>query len=73
MKNKLLKMICPMCNVEFITNRRDKIWCDKSCAAKLRDVKDCIDTNYRRQEQIQSNRFIYDLESNKFFINWKED
>ena len=73
MKNKLLKLNCPMCLIEFTTNRRDKIWCDKSCAKKLRDIKDRIDTNYSRQKSIDNKMYFYNLELNKFYFNLKED
>ena len=73
MKNKLLKLNCPMCLIEFTTSRRDKIWCDKSCAKKLRDIKDRIEDNYSRHERMNNKFCVYNLELNKFCLNPRED
>ena len=63
-----LKLNCPMCNKEFITTRRDKIWCDKGCSNRFREVKKSIENNYRKNELIKNNAYHYDLDKDKFSI-----
>ena len=66
--NKKIKMNCPMCNKEFITTRRDKIWCNVACSNKFRQIKKNIEANYQKQKRIENKAFHYDFELNKFFI-----
>lgn len=57
-----------MCNKEFTTRRRDKIWCNKTCSKRYSEVKNRIEVNKRLHLKIEDNRYIYDIESNKWFI-----
>ena len=66
--NKELKLNCPMCNTEFITTRRDKIWCNIGCSNKYRNVKPKININKQTQRKMQEDDlWLYDLEMNKFY------
>ena len=66
--NKQIKLNCPMCDKEFITSRRDKIWCDKKCSDKFRNVKKLIEINKSKQKRIDNDAFYYDFDLNKFFL-----
>ena len=57
-----------MCKQEFVTTRRDKIWCSTDCSSKFREVKKSIDINYDKQKLMSNKAFIYDISLNKFFL-----
>ena len=67
-EDKRLKLNCPMCNQQFITTRRDKIWCSISCSKKLRLIKESVTTNYQLQKSKNNKGYYYDFDSNKFYI-----
>ena len=65
---KELKLNCPMCDTEFITTRRDKVWCKISCSIKFQNIKHSIMVNKSTQQNMKNESFIYDLELNKFYL-----
>jgi len=70
--SKKLKLNCPMCNEEFVTNKRNRIWCNKTCSDSFRDLRNRveknIETNKRFQRRIDNVNYRYDFESNKWFL-----
>jgi|TARA_R100001460_G_scaffold81738_1_gene122654 ribosomal protein L37AE/L43A len=66
--NKKIKLNCPMCDKQFITTRRDKIWCNLGCSNKFRKIKKSIDANYQKQKNIENKAYHYDFDLDKFFI-----
>ena len=67
-EDRRLKLNCPMCSQQFITTRRDKIWCNISCSKKFRLIKESISTNYQIQKNKDNKCYYYDFDSNKFHI-----
>jgi ribosomal protein L37AE/L43A len=73
MNNYEIKLNCPMCKVEFITSRTDKIWCSLSCSKSFRLIKEDLKLNRSTQERhLNTDRFRYDIELNKWFLNLKK-
>ena len=68
MKNYPIKLKCPMCNVEFITNRTDKIWCNKSCSVKYLNIAKDIKINKSYQKRMMNDAYSYNFETDKFSI-----
>jgi ribosomal protein L37AE/L43A len=66
--SKEMKLNCPMCKNQFITKRRDKVWCSIGCSDRFREVKQSIDTNKSKHKMFLNPNFEYNLETNKFKI-----
>ena len=70
--SKKIKLNCPMCNIEFITNKRNRIWCNKQCSDSFRDLRNRveknIENNKRLQKRIDNVNYRYDFDSNKYFL-----
>jgi hypothetical protein len=66
--NQEIKLNCPMCEQEFTTPRRDKIWCNVGCSNRFIEVKKNIDANKRKHELIKNTDYHYNFKLNKFFI-----
>ena len=68
--SKELKLICPMCEKEFITNHRSKLWCSPSCMDKMARIKKRIKNVYDKQERFLTMKdyMCYDLETDKFYL-----
>tara|TARA_R100000541_G_scaffold38593_1_gene46372 strand:+ start:57 stop:272 length:216 start_codon:yes stop_codon:yes gene_type:complete len=64
-----IELICPMCSVEFKTNRRDKIWCNTSCGKMFMNVKKKLDKNKIIQNQVDKGLIFYDFTIKKFKLN----
>ena len=70
--SKKIKLNCPMCNIEFITNKRNRIWWNKQCSDSFRDLRNRveknIENNKRLQKRIDNVNYRYDFDSNKYFL-----
>ena len=66
--NKEMKLNCPMCEKEFTTTRRDKIWCDVKCSRRFLNIKKSKDSNRQKHKRIENDALHYDLELDKFYI-----
>ena len=69
-----LKLICPICEVEFITNHSQKIYCNERCREKRRKIEEHINANKLKQEMFKDGRLYYDLNEDGFYINaWRNE
>lgn len=61
-----LKLICPVCENDFSTSVRNKIYCDNLCRGINSEIRKRIDVNIRKQEMFKSSSLKYDYASDKF-------
>ena len=66
--NEKIKLSCPMCKSEFITTRRDKIWCSRDCSSRFRDIKNDVEINYSKHRLIKGGYFNYNFNLDKFSL-----
>ena len=72
MNNNELKLSCPMCDKEFVTKRRDQVWCSRKCSRKYSNIKHLIKANYSKQENMKNTEvYSYDFNKDKFFLKIK--
>jgi hypothetical protein len=71
MSNKV-KLDCPHCRIEYISEKRNQIYCSSVCRERSREYdkfkSQTIEMNNRKQYQRRNSNFIYHLESNTTFI-----
>ena len=67
-----LKLICPVCEKQFITKQCQKIYCSGHCREKhsfdKKRIEHQIATNHARQERLKNSAFVYNLEEDKFYL-----
>ena len=65
---KKLKLICPICDIEFDTNRRDKIYCSSECRKKKTRIDKLREDAITKQEKMSKPYLHYDYDEDKFYI-----
>ena len=66
--SKEMKLLCPLCKTEFITNRRDKVWCSSACRKRFAYAKKGVEENHDKQRMFLNPNLEYNLETDKFKI-----
>jgi hypothetical protein len=65
---KKVKLICPMCEMQFDTNRRDKIYCNSECRNKKTRIDKLRAEAVGKQEKMSKPFLCYDYCEDSFYI-----
>jgi len=63
-----VKLKCPVCEKDFITNNNQKIYCCSKCRIKHERIRSQVGINASKQKQIKCDWWVYDINQDKFFI-----
>jgi|DEB0MinimDraft_10_1074344.scaffolds.fasta_scaffold173586_2 hypothetical protein len=65
---KKVKLTCPICDTQFDTNRRDKIYCTSECRKKKTRIDKLREEAVRKQEKMTEPYLYYDYDEDKFYV-----
>ena len=63
-----IKLICPICEKQFITNRSQKLYCSDRCRENNGRIRHQLDENKCRQDTLKNDIYIYIFEEDKFYL-----
>ena len=63
-----VKLQCPVCVKDFITNNNQRIYCCSECRIKHERIREQVKLNSDKQSRIKCDWLIYDIDQDKFFI-----
>jgi hypothetical protein len=66
---KKLKLICPICDTQFDTTRRNKIYCTIKCRKKKTRIDKLREEAIRKQQRMTEPYLYYDYDADNFYVS----
>jgi hypothetical protein len=63
-----VKLICPICEKQYITRKDTQIYCDVYCRDKMQRIKDLKKEAENKKLRLKSPMSEYDLKKDQFYL-----